>query len=395
MKTLDVLHLSTSNSGGAGIAARRLNAGLNSVGISSAFVSLPGKSQALQPNEVEVDRSFINLLKSAVLSRIQKELSDKTFFSPLSLSVFEIESLINRLEPSKTIIHIHNWFNFLNLKSIGKLADLGFSLAFTLHDQRLMTGGCHYSLNCNLFKNRCERCPQVPFLLSRLPGIVHARELNYLEAIRQKSILIAPSRWMFQKAMESYHLRDFEIEYIPNFITPDSSEMPKQSLKNNDSRITLGVASENPYSYIKGGEIIRSLENDADFQTRYRFVFMRGFQDVRDFWESIDVLFVPSICDNSPNVILEAKIRSLPIIASSVGGIADLLFSELDMSIDLGNLTARYLVDIFDKIRANMSNFDARQRSKQKFDQSNSTVLQRHINLYSGIRNRNNMNKLS
>jgi glycosyltransferase involved in cell wall biosynthesis len=395
VKTLDVLHLSTSNSGGAGLAARRLNAGLNSDGVSSAFVSLPGKSQAMQPNEIKVDRSFINLLKSAALSRFQKEFSDKTFFSPLSLNVFEIEHLIARLDPSKTIIHIHNWYNFLNLRSIGKLADLGFNLAFTLHDQRLMTGGCHYSLNCDLFKNGCEKCPEVSFLLSGLPGIVHAREFKYLEALRQRSVLIAPSKWMCQKAMESHHLRHFEIESIPNFITPDSSEMPKQSLKNTDSKITLGIASENPYAYIKGGEIIRSLENDADFHSRYRLVFMRSYPDIRDFWETIDVLFVPSICDNSPNVILEAKIRSLPIIAASVGGIAELLFSGLDMSIDLGNLTAPYLVGRFDEIKANMSNSDARLRSKLKFDESNSTVLQRHINLYSSLRNRNSMNKLS
>ena len=390
-----MLHISTSSSGGAGIAARRLNAGLNSIGARSLFISLPGKLQDLQPNEMTVDRSFINLLKSAALSRFQNEFSDKTFFSPLSLNVFDIENLFDRLDPSKTIIHIHNWFNLLNLRSISKLADLGFNLAFTLHDQRLMTGGCHYSLNCNLFKNGCERCPEISSFFSVLPGIVHASEANYLEAIVQKSTLVAPSKWMRQKALESHHLCHFEIESIPNYITADDSEFTKQGLKNSDSRITLGVASENPYAYIKGGEVIRSLEIDTEFQSRYRLIFMTNFSDVRDFWEKIDVLFVPSICDNSPNVILEAKIRSLPIIAASVGGVTELLFSGFDMSIEPNNLTAQYLVGNFDEIKSNLSNSDARRSSKSKFDESNSTILQRHINLYGSLRNRNSMNNLS
>jgi glycosyltransferase involved in cell wall biosynthesis len=395
VKTLDVLHISTSNSGGAGIAARRLNAGLNSIGVKSLFVSLPGKSQSLQPNEMTVGRNFINSLKSASLSRFQNEFSDKTFFSPLSLNVFQIEKLIDCLDPSETIIHIHNWFNLLNLRSIGKLADLGFNLAFTLHDQRLMTGGCHYSLNCNLFKNGCEKCPEISFLFSKLPRLVHTSESNYLEAILDKTILIAPSNWMHQKAKESHHLRHFEIESIPNFITADGSDITKRDLENTGARITLGVASENPYAFIKGGEIIRSLEIDADFQSRYEIVFMTNFPNVRDFWETIDVLFVPSICDNSPNVILEAKIRSLPIIATSVGGVTELLFSGFDMSIGLSNLTAPFLVKSFDEIKANIFNSDARRRSKMKFEESNSTVLQKHIDVYGRLRNVNSNNKSS
>ena len=55
-----IVHLSTSHGGGAGIAARRLNHSLRSVGVDSIFVALSHKEFKLNEGEIEIKRSIIS-----------------------------------------------------------------------------------------------------------------------------------------------------------------------------------------------------------------------------------------------------------------------------------------------------------------------------------------------
>ena len=68
------------------------------------------------------------------------------------------------------------------------------------------------------------------------------------------------------------------------------------------------------------------------------------------FWSDIDYLLVLSRADNSPNVIHEAKNRGIPIIASKVGGIEELLDSKYDIPVDLNDLNPQTLIEKFLKI---------------------------------------------
>ena len=44
-----------------------------------------------------------------------------------------------------------------------------------------------------------------------------------------------------------------------------------------------------------------------------------------EFWGAIDVLVVPSIIENFPTVIAEAAYHSIPVVASEVGGIPEMI----------------------------------------------------------------------
>ena len=110
----EVLHLSTSGSGGAGIAAKRLNQGLNMMGINSKFLSLPGKKPNFEENEFGVGRGKLHTIQSAGLSLIENRFSSRTFFSPISLTVIPLREIVDSYDAAKTVIHIHNWFNLIN-----------------------------------------------------------------------------------------------------------------------------------------------------------------------------------------------------------------------------------------------------------------------------------------
>ena len=54
-----------------------------------------------------------------------------------------------------------NWVNqgTLSLKGIKKLSESGKPIVWTMHDMWNCTGVCHYSFECERYKDRCHNCP--------------------------------------------------------------------------------------------------------------------------------------------------------------------------------------------------------------------------------------------
>ena len=122
----------------------------------------PINDKDLASNKILVDNINLNIHDFAITILKIKKKYDIIFFQ-LPLGIKEpngndtfhkvVEKNLKKFgAPHETIFHIHNWFNLINLMELRKLLDLGYGVVFTLHDQRLFTGGCHYSLNCSKFK---------------------------------------------------------------------------------------------------------------------------------------------------------------------------------------------------------------------------------------------------
>jgi glycosyltransferase involved in cell wall biosynthesis len=54
-------------------------------------------------------------------------------------------------------------------------------------------------------------------------------------------------------------------------------------------------------------------------------VFTGQKRDVRPYFAAADVLVLPSLSEGSPNVLLEAMSAKLPIIATCVGGVGEIV----------------------------------------------------------------------
>jgi len=86
-----------------------------------------------------------------------------------------------------------------------------------------------------------------------------------------------------------------------------------------------------------------------------RFELVGAFQgqdSLRDIFQNLDVIVVPSIWyENSPNAILEAFVHHTPVIASNLGGMAELVQQGINgMLFETGNAEdlARQLRQLFD-----------------------------------------------
>jgi glycosyltransferase involved in cell wall biosynthesis len=379
-----VLHISSSHTGGAAIAARRLNSELNLKGIPSSFLALKQADYIPGNFEFAISRNWYQKLACGVISRLQQHMSRKIPMSPISISIIKPKSLILKYPVDSTIIHIHNWFNVLSIKSICLLAQLGYKIVFTLHDQRLMTGGCHYALDCEQFQSFCNSCPNFRSVFRPVVANSHKAAIRNLHNLSRELTLIAPSSWIGNQAAESSLLAQAEIHQIGNILVGNSpEEVDGSETRSQVKKLNLGVASMDPKSYLKGGDFVTVLEADSNFSDAFDFKFLVEYDSKEDFWSEIDYLFVPSRADNSPNVILEAKLHRIPVIGTNVGGIPELLDESTDILVELDQMKNPTLFREFLRERiSHLASFIPRSNNEQNFGNTAAD----HISLYSSLK---------
>lgn len=333
---MKIIHLSTGHLGGAGLAARRLNAGLRASGLDSEFHSLSSESFHPQNGEFAIERRIKQTISGGFTSMFSRQISKVSLVTPFSSRVIDADLLLKLSGNDNPIFHIHNWFNMLTQEDLQSLSK-NFKIVATLHDQRLFTGACHYSLQCSHFKKKCGDCPQLPRLIGNTPSRIFESRHDF-----SKISYITPSHWLKSMAESSVLLGGSYGEVIPNSFFGYNA-IPRLENRNED-KIHVGFAAMDPNSWIKGGDLVRELTNDLSARTNFRFFSLSDFGEYKDFWETIDVLLVPSRADNSPNVIHEAKLWGVPVVATNTGGIPEILTTDFDSCIDEKDLNLNTLV---------------------------------------------------
>jgi len=199
--------------GGASLAAKRLLDGLKETGADAQMYV-----QVKTTDDPSVLTSESRIYRSTTMMRDYADSSPLVLYKnrqKTSWSVgwlpFNIAKRINRLNPD--IVNLH-WINggFFPLSQVRKVQA---PVVMTLHDMWTFTGGCHYTGDCEKYRNHCGACPQ---LQAR-----HHRDLSNFLFERKKKILdpatiefVAPSHWLAECARNSRLLREKTIHVIPN-----------------------------------------------------------------------------------------------------------------------------------------------------------------------------------
>ena len=379
-----ILHLSTGHLGGAGLAARRLNADLYVNGLDSFFLAIENKSYVLEPQELALPRSIIDRARSKFTTFVNQRLSNRVLFSPFSINLLTPEKLHGLgFTAQNTLLHIHNWANLLSERGIRKLLDAGYEIVCTLHDQRILTGGCHYSLNCENYKRACQTCPLIRGSLKVIPLYRYWRNDNLLKSVRNRLTFISPSLWLQEVSLKSPLAEDIMIFHLPNTLGPNwrrkLASFP-QIMTEKKEGLLIGVASMDPTNYVKGGDILIELQKLVSQRApTIEFLFLNSMHGVGDaftnFWARIDYLLVNSRIDNSPNVILEAKSLGIPVIATDVGGISEQLNLEEDILVPEA---ANNPISLFDLL----SGLNSDSRKPFRFRQSDKNTWTQYKSFY-------------
>lgn len=338
-----VIHLVTSPSGGAGVAAMRTSAALQQAGVESQIMT---RFQRFDRRGKKAEL-FLRIA-SGVVTRAQQGMvqSGRELVTPLSINTLgDQEKVFSKMD----VIHIHAYYNFLNEQSLRGLADLEKPIFVTLHDQRFFTGGCHYSIECSNYMQNCAKCPQVrtPFR-----GLVeHHFQLQRDAIDRHRRLhVISPSEWLGAMAKESSILSRSPISVVHNPIPATFREIDRESIREelglNSKRVAIAFSSIDLFNPYKGLRILTDAIQgipDAELD-RFHFFFLGGGKklDLRDgvrstvmsisgdpdmarILSAMDFLVCPSTQDNSPSVIGESLMCGTQVIGAQVGGIPELL----------------------------------------------------------------------
>jgi glycosyltransferase involved in cell wall biosynthesis len=374
---MKIVHLSTGHLGGAGLAARRLSTGLSSIGVNSTFIALSHPTYLPAENEIQIFRNFPQKISSGLSTLTSKKWTGTSLVTPISTDVIDRAFLEELSSHEDTIFHIHNWFNIFSQSKLAKLSK-SFNFVLTLHDQRLFTGACHYSLECTNYRENCVRCPLLPKFVNNYPSRIYNAGIDFSQIH-----FISPSRWLFDMARSSKMLRDSAGRCIPNsFFGYESIVTERERI---DPAINVGFAAMDSKSWIKGGDIVSALRQNEPTEKELNFLELPDFKNQKDFWQSIDILLAPSRADNSPNVIHEAKLWGVPVVSSSVGGIPEILNNSFDGVIDPFNVNLSEIKSEIKRVFENSKSFNLRREVSEKHRVTLDSSLQSHVQFYEDL----------
>lgn len=215
----------------------------------------------------------------------------------------------------------------------------------TLHDCRLITGGCAFPLDCQKWTTACtDPCPQGLQNTGQNWKKTHA----LISALQPK--LISPSAWLARMARIVHP--HCHIQIIANGIVSkqdnivEQKESDKKNLGINPrSRVVLFIAHGGTRAVYKGGHLWTKIWDAIKFREPNALALAVGgneFKRKEDYLEfpyldqsilqrcmrAADVLVYPSLADNHPLVVLEAMSCGLPCVSFEVGGIPEQIVHE-------------------------------------------------------------------
>lgn len=381
---LKIVHISTYINGGAGIAAYRIHEALVKSNVDSHFLCTDQPADNLAKAVIQFQKPAYSLPQRACRkfrralakrfdfgnfngrNRLKFEFkamlpSLNAEFTGLPFSDFDLLShpLVNRAD----IIHLHWVSDFLDYPSFFKYNQK--PVVWTLHDMNPIMGIYHYEADR-------ERNLQISIELEEQVALKKRKFISQLKApIR----VIAPSRWLQEKAAISNIFQPLPVSTIPYALDTDvffnrNTIALRQELNiPAENTIFLFVAQNISY-YRKGFDLLidalKQMANPkitlliigysqkSDFPGLHciHLGSIKSRQALSYYYSLADAFILPSREDNLPNVMLESLACGTPVIAFETGGMSEIIQNGITglksveiNSHSLKNILEQFLLD--------------------------------------------------
>ena len=335
---VDVLHLSTSDRGGAAIAAARTCSAQRHVGIGARIGYRRSFEARAEAGECDVVLSPWESSTSKATTLINRAITRQpsVLFAPMSTSpALKRLGLVHQVD----VVHFHNTYNLMAWKALPRTPGSATVFA-TLHDERALTAGCHYALGCKGLFGECRSCPQ-----TWMPTgpILARRFIRQREALSDSRIhLVAPSSWIRDRAL-ACGFDESRVHHIPN---PIDTGLFNPTIKQEDEVARFRDEGSWTVSWLPGkveAEVWTALRefqgwlDDESCGLRLRVATTdevlvpseipairvpapSSDRERASFWALGDVGLSVTRADNFPNVALECLAVGTPMCISRVGG---------------------------------------------------------------------------
>lgn len=360
-----ILHINTTDSGGAANACIRLHEGLINQGIYSEILCLhktkSSERKSIRKYHSDRNPSFWSKFKTRLEGTIEYRLNLKSRRKLQWIQfLLENQKRDKRLEmfsyPTTDfditgtdeykladIIHLHWVSGFIDF---GTFFRKNYKpVVWTLHDMYPFTGGEHYlETHLGIDENGLpiKRDFEKSFITQS------KKQFNILKSAYKhlNCTVVSPSAWMFNLAKNSELLNNQKHIQIPNPFNT-SNFYP---LKNNRPRANytkLFFVADQIHTYRKGF-LFLTLAIQQLLQENYEIILtcigsgeimdeninflgkIDNIEQLRDLYNDNDLYVIPSVMDNLPNTMIESLLCGTPVVGFPVGGIHDTIIEEFN-----------------------------------------------------------------
>ena len=417
---MNILHINTSDDGGAAQAAKRLHLGLLRKNVNSEFLCLIENKEKFEGRKVfskekhsVADRVLYRLkLKKTSRERRKVILEGRSAkFDIFTLPESDYDIMSSGAYKNADIIHLHWVAMFLDYTSFFRKNRK--PIVWTFHDLNAFTGGCHYTSHCTKFELDCNNCHQL--LGTKNQNYSNQVLENKLEAIKKNANLniVSPSKWLSELSERSSVMKNQKHCVIQNGL--DSSVF---TIKNKEeAREVLGLpqnkkiilfvsqfltSERKGFQYLVDAikliedksiflcsvgakvEAIEGVENHINLGT------IKEEEKMSWVYSAADVFVIPSLEDNLPNTIVESLMCGTPVVGFTIGGIKEMIVNDVNGYL-CEEISGKSLMEGILKTLNKKSKFEreeVRAHASKKYDVN--IMSQRYLELYEDILEKNN-----
>lgn len=346
-----VLHLSTSDlDGGAARAAYRLHKGLLETGVESEMLV---RARDSLDSRVRAEKTWITKLGPNANSLPLRSYRQrpKTMFSPQWFPDVLGKS-VQQFKPDLLQLH---WVcnGYLKIETLRSLQQ--FPIVWVLHDMWPLTGGCHYTADCDRYTQQCGACPQLNSQKQKdLSHQIWKRKKNAWAALNLT--IVSPSNWMAECARSSSLFGDRPIRVIPHGLdllkyqpinrgfarqllhlpahqklvlfgsSPGTTSDPRKGLQLLEPALDFLTESgwKDQLELVIFGNSSGTTSTPLNFKTHY----LGHFQDdisLAMIYSAADVMVVPSLQEAFGQTASEALACGTPVVAFRATGLLDII----------------------------------------------------------------------
>lgn len=410
-----VLIINTSERvGGAAIAANRLMEALKRNGVRTKMLVRDKQTDRL--TVVTVGRRWtqpLNFLWERLCIFIANRFSRKNLFQ---MDIANAGTDITRLPVflEADVIHLH-WINqgFLSLNNIDRIIHAGKPVVITMHDQWYFTGICHYSGNCQKYKELCHHCELMNGTL--LGDMAQRTFLRKADIYRDAHLtFVGCSQWMAELAKTSKLTQGHRVVSIPNaidtelFHPQDKAQARAAFNLPTDKRLLLFgcqritderkgfrflvealqvIHQQHPQLaqdiqlVVVGGQA-DSIRQQVPFDL-LPISYVSEPEKMVQLYNAVDVYVTPSLQDNLPNTIMEALACGTPCVGFNVGGIPEMIDHQQNGYVATYRNAQDFADGIVWTLRADQEALSRQARNKVMVTYSESAVARQYMEIYS------------